>query len=355
LTPGPGLILSPDGTRIVFTGRGTDGAVRLYTRPLDQEQSTQLEGTEGAYSPFFSPDGQAVGFFAQKKLKTLSIGGGGAMVLSDALGGMGGSWGDDGNIIAALGNPGGNITLSQIASSGGPVKPLKELTPEENASHTWPQVLPGAEEVLYTTLSASMGTYEQATIEALSLRTGERKTLLRGGYYGRYVPSGHLLYMHRGKLYAAPMDVRRPALTGPPVPVIEEVAGIADFGLAQMDVSRNGTLVYVAGKARKMILTWLDSSGQTRPLRPPPADYEPRVQFAPDGTRLAFSLEERGNDDLWVMTGSGISRPVSLSRVPTVSRRGARTASTSFSAPQEREARTACTGSGRMALGRRCG
>jgi len=65
-------------------------------------------------------------------------------------------------------------------------------------------------------------------------------------------------------------------------------------------VSRNGTLVYVAGKARKMILTWLDSSGQTRPLRPSPADYEPRVQFAPDGTRLAFSLEERGNDDLWV-------------------------------------------------------
>ena len=106
--------------------------------------------------------------------------------------------------------------------------------------------------------------------------------------------------MHYGKLYAAPMDVRRPALTGPPVPVIEEVAGIADFGLAQMDVSRNGTLVYVAGKARKMILTWLDSSGQTRPLRPSPADYEPRVQFAPDGTRLAFSLEERGNDDLWV-------------------------------------------------------
>src|ERR1700728_4546366 len=112
LTPGPGLILSPDGTRIVYTGRGTDGAVRLYTRTLDQEQSMQLEGTEGAYSPFFSPDGQAVGLFAQQKLKTLSIGGGGAMVLSDALGGMGGSWGDDGNIIAALGNPGGNITLS---------------------------------------------------------------------------------------------------------------------------------------------------------------------------------------------------------------------------------------------------
>ena len=301
LTPGPGVILSPDGTRIVYTGRGTDGTVRLYTRTLDQEQSTQLEGTEGAYGPFFSPDGQAVGFFAQKKLRTIPIGGGGARVLSDALSSLGGSWGGDGNIIAALRNSGASWTLSQIPASGGPVKPLKELAPEENTSHTWPQVLPGAQEVLYTAFSATtMESYEQAAIEALSLRTGERKTLLRGGYYGRYLPSGHLLYMHRGKLYAAPMDVRRLALTGPAVPVIEEVGGMTDYGLAQMDVSRNGTLVYVAGKARKTILTWLDSSGQTRALRPLPANYEPRVQFAPDGKRVALSLTEGVNDDLWV-------------------------------------------------------
>jgi hypothetical protein len=73
------------------TGRGADGVFRLYTRTLDREQATLLEGTEGAYGPFFSPDDQAVGFFAGKKLKTISIGGGGAMVLCDALLGFGGS------------------------------------------------------------------------------------------------------------------------------------------------------------------------------------------------------------------------------------------------------------------------
>jgi len=302
LTPGPSVTLSPDGTRIVYTGRGMDGVIRLYARTLDREQSALLEGTEGAYGPFFSPDGQAVGFFAGKKLKTISIEGGGAMALCDALVGLGGSWGDDGNIIVALDNYARNHgTLSQIAANGGAVRPVKELTPEKGAVwHTWPQVLPGAQVVLYTTFFATMGTFEQAIIEAQSLRTGERKTLLRGGYYGRYLPSGHLLYMHGGTLYAAPMDVKRLTLTGSPVPVIDEVAGGADIGLAQMDISRSGTLVYVQGKARKTTLTWLDGTGQTRPLRATPAEYEPSLHFAPDGHRLALSLTERGNDDLWV-------------------------------------------------------
>ena len=209
------------------------------------------------------------------------------------LGGLGGSWGDDGNIIAALRNLAGSMTLSQIPSSGGPVKPLKELTPEENASHTWPQVLPGAQEVLYTAFSATtMETYEQAVIEAQSLRTGERKTLLRGGYYGRYLPSGHLLYMHRGTLYAAPMDVKRLALTGPAVPVIEEVAGMCGLSDWRRWMSRGtGRWFTCAGKPGKPSLTWLDSAGQTRPLRAAPAEYEPRVQFAPDGKRLAVSVD----------------------------------------------------------------
>jgi dipeptidyl aminopeptidase/acylaminoacyl peptidase len=153
---------------------------------------------------------------------------------------------------------------------------------------------------LYTSSSAAVGTYEQASIEAQSLRTVERKTLLRGGYYGRHVPSGHLLYVHGGRLYAAPMDEKRLALTGPPVAVIEQWAVNADIGNAQMDVSRSGTLVYVRGETGKTILTWLDGTGRTEPLRAPPAEYDGSVRFAPDGKRLAESLTERGNDDLRV-------------------------------------------------------
>ena len=302
LTPGPGVILSPDGTRIVYTGRGTDGGFRLYTRTLDREQSSVLEGTEGAYAPFFSPDGQSVGFFAGKKLKTISIAGGGATVLGDTLGAIGGSWGDDGNIVFALSKlDDKHSTLWQISSSGGSMRPVMEIRPEKNTVwYTWPQVLPAAQEVIYTAFDATQGTYEQANIEALSLRTGERKTLLRGGYYGRYSPSGHLLYIHRGTLYAAPMDSKRLTLSGPGMPVVDGVASSEENGLAQMDISRSGTLVYMRGKAHSLTLNWLDNTGQTRPLRGTPTQYEAGIHFAPDGKRLALGITEHGNDDLWV-------------------------------------------------------
>jgi Tol biopolymer transport system component len=217
--------------------------------------------------------------------------------------GFGGSWGDDGNIVVALRNSAGsNTSLWQIASSGGSVQPVKERAQLHNSVlRTWPQILPGAQVVLYTAFGPTAGTFEQAAIETLSLRTGERKTLVSGGYYGRFLPSGHLLYMHRGTLYAAPMDAKRLALTGPPVPVIEEISSNAGNGLAQMDVARNGTLVYVRGRtAGKTTLNWLDGAGQTRPLRPTAAEYEPSIHFSPDGERLALSLTERGNDDVWI-------------------------------------------------------
>ena len=129
---GASVTLSPDGRRIVYTGRGSDGTFRLYTRTLDQERAAPLEGTEGGFGPFFSPDGQAVGFFAGGKLKKISVERGGVVVLCDAPGAFGGSWGDDGNIIAALNN--GVGILSRITSGGGPVQAVTELKPDGNNS-----------------------------------------------------------------------------------------------------------------------------------------------------------------------------------------------------------------------------
>jgi hypothetical protein len=194
-SPGASVVLSPNGRRIVYTGRGTDGAFRLYARTLDEAEAARLAGTEGAYGPFFSPDGQAVGFFAGGKLKEISVERGGVVVLCDASVGVGGSWGEDGNIIAALNTS--SSVLSRIPSGGGTVQPVTELKPREYG-HVWPQVLPGAQVMLFTATQEN-GVYEEATIEVQSLRTGERKTLVRGGYYGHYVPSGHLLYCTRGR------------------------------------------------------------------------------------------------------------------------------------------------------------
>jgi Tol biopolymer transport system component len=151
---------------------------------------------------------------------------------------------------------------------------------------------------MFTAVDA--GPYDESAIEVRSLRTGERKTIMRGGYYARYVPSGHLLYVHLGTLYAAPMDLKRLELTGPAAPVVEEVVSSTNGGFAQADFSQNGTLVYIRGKEASQTLVWIDSNGQTQPLRAAAAAYFGSVRFSPDGKRLALGWVEGGNQTLWV-------------------------------------------------------
>ncbi len=134
-------IISPDGTRLVYVSQG-----RLFTRRLDQPNATELAGTQGAYAPFFSPDGQWVAFFTPGKLQKISVEGGSAITLCDAADGRGGSWGEDGNIIAALSITSG---LSRIPSAGGPPTPVTDLQSGE-VTHRWPQILPGGKAVLFT-------------------------------------------------------------------------------------------------------------------------------------------------------------------------------------------------------------
>jgi Tol biopolymer transport system component len=294
---GVGAVLSPDGTRVVYTGVGTDGKWRLYTRALNQELSTPMVDTEAADAPFFSPDGQYVGFFAGGKLKKVSVQGGGAAVLCDAPEGRGASWGDDGNIIAAL-KPAD--ALSRVPSGGGTVQYVTELKPEKkDVTHRWPQVLPGAQAVLFTAHSVT-GDYDRATIEVQSLRNGQRKTLVRVGYFGRYIRSGHLLYVRQGVLYAAPMNLKLLELTGPPVPILENVANNRNKGSAQVDVTQSGTLVYQPAKPASQRLMWLDSSGRMQPLPAVAAQYFGEPRFSPDGKRLAVSIMRDDNADVWI-------------------------------------------------------
>jgi len=295
LATGPSIALSPDGRRVVFIGRGSDGKFRLYTRKLEQEQSAPLEGTEDGYAPFFSPDGQTVGFFANSKLKKISVDGGPAVELCDAPGGQGGAWGETGNIITALEYAKG---LSLIPSGGGTAKLVTELRPGKEYGHVWPQLLPGAETVLFTASPTSQ-VFDEATIEVQSLRSGERKTLVRGGYYGRYAPSGHLLYMHQGTLYAAPMDVKQLKLRGPAVPIVEEVSRHPANGFAEASLSRSGTFVYVRGEPARQTLLWLDGASKTQTLRPTPAEYTSSFRFSPDGKRLALGMTEGANSNIW--------------------------------------------------------
>ena len=293
------LALSPDGARLALTLRGADRNVRLYTRLLNQAQVTPLSGTENAHSPFFSPDGQWIGFFADGKLKKISVEGGAAVTLCDAPGLAGASWGDDGNIIAALSPTGG---LSRVPSAGGtPVLVTKLNTGE--LTHRWPQVLPGSQAILFTA-STRRGNYDNANVDVVSLKTGERKTVARGGYSPRYLATstgaGHLIYLHESTLFAVPFDLGRLAPAGSPAPVLEDVssssAGGGDFVFAQ-----SGTFVYLSGKGQMAgwSISWVDSISKTQPLHTQPGLYfTPRL--SPDGKRLAFSIGTGARNDIWL-------------------------------------------------------
>ncbi len=162
--------ISPDGRRLAFVSRGQSGKEQLATRLLDQANPTLLAGTEGASDPFFSPDGQWIGFFAGGKMKKLSVQGGAAVTLCDAPNGRGASWGEDGNIVVTL-NSGSSIGLSRVPDSGGSPQTLTKPRDAGEVSHRWPQVLPGGQAVLFTTTTVA-GDYDNGSIQVLSLKTG---------------------------------------------------------------------------------------------------------------------------------------------------------------------------------------
>ena len=288
--------LSPDGSRLVFPIKSSDGKQVLATRLLSETRPAPLSGTENGRDPFFSPDGKWIGFFADGKMKKISAQGGAPVVLCEAPNGRGGSWGGDGNIIAALNAVGG---LSRVSAEGG----TPQLT-TKGPIHRWPQLLPGNEAVLLTA-SVSMVAFEDANIAAASLKTGETKILVRGGYFGRYLPTGdsigHLVYAHEGVLFAVPFDPARLELRGPAVPMLEDLAADPNSGAGQFSFSGNGNLVYRTGKvsSQSWPVSWLDNSGKTRPLIPTPGFYL-QPSFSADGQQLALSKIAHTDRDIFV-------------------------------------------------------
>lgn len=283
---GTDVIISPDGTRVVFASRGSDGVTRLNTRALDQTQATELPDTEGAMGPFFSPDGRWVGFRASGQLKKIPIDGGLPVVLCDAPDLLGASWADDGTIIAALIRG----RLWRVSASGGQPTAVLDLAAESRFP-VWPQILPGSKWLLYTTIGATGA--NGANIEALSLVDGRRTVLLRGGTFGRYL-TGYLLYVNQGTLFAIALDPDRIVPLGSANAVVNDVAYSPTFGFAQLDTSRTGTLVYRRNEAGgQFFAEWLDANGKAEPLSLKPGNYAwPRL--SPDGQRVAFSAVESG-------------------------------------------------------------
>ena len=203
-TAGASVILSPDGALLAFIAQAANGQPLLHVRRLDQLQATPLSGTDGAGSAFFSPDGQWLGFFADNKLKKVSVTGGAAVTLADAPNARGGSWADDGTIVFV---PDTRVGVMRVSSSGGKPEPLTTLG-EGEVTQRWPQMLPGGKAVLYTGHSKGTG-FDDGNIVVQQLPAGHRTIVQRGGYYGRYLPSGHIIYVHEATLFAIPFDTDR--------------------------------------------------------------------------------------------------------------------------------------------------
>jgi hypothetical protein len=281
-----GARISPDGTRLVFRARPSDGRQLLAIRLLDEAQSVLLSGSEESVLPFFSPDGQWIGFFANGQMKKVSVRGGAVVPLCAAPNPRGAAWGEDGFIIASL-NVSSSTGLSRVPEGGGTPEPLTKSGVAAE-THRWPQILPGGQQVLFTASQA--GFLGDARLEALNLKTGQIKVVQGGGYFGRYLPGGYLVYIRENTLFGVPFNLDRLEVRGTPTPLLDDVATSLITGGAQLDFSRNGTLVYVNGKSQvTSTISWLDSDGKIQPLLPT-ADASRDLRLSPDGKRLAFTL-----------------------------------------------------------------
>ena len=275
----------------------------LVLRPLDRFQETVLatgEGAAGPYHPFFSPNGDWLGYVTPGELKKISASGGAPITLAEVDRSRGASWGPDGTIVYARSVLTG---LSLVSAAGGDPTPLTELDEAAGEqSHRWPQWLPGGKAVLFSSLvQGGQFAFEDGIIEVVMVETGERKIVHRGGYYPRYVPTGHILYVHEGTLFALPFDAKRLKVTGSQMPVLEGLETNAGQGSAQYAVSDTGLLVYLEGseELKPFPIVWADREGRTESLWTDPGIYgSPRL--SPDGGRLAVSVQRDGNWDVWV-------------------------------------------------------
>jgi len=292
------IAISHDGQSLAYCARGSDG-IHLYHRRLDQRQTTKIPGTEGAYDPFFSPDGEWIGFFSGSKLRKVSVGGGVSIPLADSIESRSGTWVDNQTIVFA---PTFGTALMRLPASGGAPQPFTTLAVERRErSHRWPEVLPGGEWVLFTVgIIDSPGGYDACNIEAASLKTGERRVLVQGGRMARFAPPGYLVFARNNVLFASPIDPRNPKVTAAPLPVLDGVGGEDTSGASHFSVSRNGTLAYVPGTSGELDeLVWIDQSGKIEPVGAPLRQYD-HVRVSPDGTQLLFTIgPARSVGDLW--------------------------------------------------------
>ena len=278
------LAISPSGTHVAYASDG-----QLYLRAMDQSEATPVRGADGAIAPFFSPDGQWLGFFAEGQIRKVEVRGGAPVTLCESGNFFAPSWSADDTIL--LGSDQG---IYRVSEEGGTPELIIPTESGEGAL-AFPQLLPDGEHVLFTAVSTRQ-------VMMQSLVTGERHALTdTGAGYGRYVPTGHLVYVRDGTVFGMPFDIERKRLTAGPVPLVEGVLpGPYAAAPANYAYADDGTLVFVrrTGSGGLYRLSWVDLEGHEEVVDIPAGDYgAPRL--SPDGTQVALAVGDSEGSDIW--------------------------------------------------------
>ncbi|MEQ1730082.1 MAG: hypothetical protein ABL982_17075, partial [Vicinamibacterales bacterium] len=285
--------LSPDGRSLVFVASG-DGAPRLWLRPLDQTEARPLAGTEGAASPFWSPDSRSIGFLAAGKLLRVDLAGGAPQVLATTIGNSyGGSWNADGTILYT---PGAANPLWRITAAGGEPTAVTRLEPPGQPSHRHPQFLPDGQHFLFFV----RGTPDTAGINLGSLDGGAPTRLTAADSAGAFLPPDRVLFVQAGTLVSRRLDLAGLALTGEPVTLADRV-GVGAPGRGGFALSGTGLVAYRVGGIAARQLTWVDRTGKAVGVAgEPDANDVQRPELSPDGRRVAMARTVSGNQDIWM-------------------------------------------------------
>jgi serine/threonine-protein kinase len=295
------LALSADGSLLAYAATGEKQ--QIYLRAMASGEVRPVAGTEGGTNPFFSPDGQWLGFFAAGKLQKVLVSGGVAQPLEEVVSTTGASWGSRGTIVFS---PEAGGKLYEVPEQGGARRPLNEAAAVEAGPFS-PAYLPNNNAVLFARFSPTPGILVEPIGKAAPTVLVKAPAVAAP----HYVSSGHLIYAQAGKLMAAPFDAERLKVTGSAVLVVSSVLQAPQVVPAvQYSVSETGTLVYVSGAARShgAKLVWVDRSGVETPL-PEVRNYDqPRI--SPDGKRIAVNLSDNASIQLWLYdVGSGALSP----------------------------------------------
>ena len=296
ITPPPGtvvntLALSPDGTQVLFTAADSAGT-RIWIRRVDSTEAEPLPGTDGATFPFWSPDGQQFGFFADEALKVFAIATREVRYLAPAREGHGGTWNERGDILFA---PDRGAPLSHVMASGSQVKVVTTTGTTFKEGHAWPEFLPDGRHFLYTDYTADQRRYG---IYVGDLRTGETRRVLRVYSNASYSPEGYLLYVNDA-LIMQPFDLARMEVLGEPRPLADHVLQRYDLGhQADFSVARTG-LIAVRSAGRDLLqLRWFDRrTGRPTGSLGRPAWYS-NPTLSPDGTQLITTVTDVSEDAL---------------------------------------------------------